>query len=107
MFGMVPFIIAFRDVHTAVGLGDDAGRESGAARRGAALLAGRTEECWFLVPILLLVGTATGVVRVLEQRGAEHRELGGHSLRSKNRMASFVTLSRWRTSGSWSSHGSR
>jgi two-component system sensor histidine kinase DesK len=34
-------------------------------------------ETWFLIPILVMVGVATGVVRVLEQRGMEHQEIAG------------------------------
>ncbi len=39
------------------------------------LALGSFEENWFFVPIVLMVGISTGVVRVLEQRGASHQEM--------------------------------
>jgi two-component system sensor histidine kinase DesK len=73
--GMVTFVVAFAmftlPLATALGIG--------VAGVAAAVLVplslGVLEETWFFVPIVLMVGVATAVVRVLEQRGDEHQKM--------------------------------
>ena len=73
--GMVTFVVAFAmlTLPLAAALG------IGVAGVGAAVLVplslGVLEETWFFVPIVSMVGVATAVVRVLDQRGAKHREM--------------------------------
>jgi two-component system sensor histidine kinase DesK len=73
--GMLTFVVAFAmfTLPWAPALG------IGVAGVGAAVLVplslGILEETWFFVPVVLMVGVATAVVRVLEQRGAEHRQM--------------------------------
>jgi two-component system, NarL family, sensor histidine kinase DesK len=75
--GMVTFLIAFAmfslPMAAALGIG-----VAGVAFAILAPLAmGVLEEHWFFVPILLMVGVATAVSRVLEQRGTAHQEIAG------------------------------
>lgn len=73
--GMVTFVVAFAmftlPLPAALGIG--------IAGVGTAVLVplslGILEDTWSFVPIVLMVGVATAVVRVLEQRGAEHQEM--------------------------------
>jgi two-component system sensor histidine kinase DesK len=73
--GMVTFVVAFAmftlPLATALGIG--------VAGIGAAVVVplslGVLAETWFFVPIVLMVGVSTAVVRVLEQRGAEHQQM--------------------------------
>ena len=73
--GMVTFLVAFA-VFT---LPLTSALAIGVAGVGAAVLVplslGAFEENWFFVPIVLMVGISTGVIRVLEQRGATHRQM--------------------------------
>jgi two-component system sensor histidine kinase DesK len=72
---MVTFVVAFAmftlPLATALGIG--------VAGIGAAVVVplslGVLAETWFFVPIVLMVGVSTAVVRVLEQRGAEHQQM--------------------------------
>ena len=73
--GMVVFIIAFAmcSLRLAAALG------IGVAGIAIAVLVplamGVLEETWFLLPIIVLVGVATALVTVLDQRGTEHQEM--------------------------------
>ena len=73
--GMVVFIIAFAmcSLRLAAALG------VGVAGIAIAVLVplamGVLEETWFLLPIIVLVGVATALVTVLDQRGTEHQEM--------------------------------
>jgi len=73
--GMVTFIIAFAmfSLPLAVALG------VGVVGLAVAVLVpmamGELGQTWFLLPIILLVGVAAAVVRVLDQRGREHHEM--------------------------------
>lgn len=73
--GMVTFVVAFAmftlPLPAALGIG--------VAGIAAAVLLplslGVLGETWSFVPIVLMVGVATAVVRVLEQRGADHQQM--------------------------------
>jgi two-component system, NarL family, sensor histidine kinase DesK len=75
--GMVTFLIAFAmfslPLTAALGIG-----VAGVAFAVLAPLAlGVLAENWFFIPILLMVGVATAVSRVLEQRGTAHQQIAG------------------------------
>ena len=73
--GMLTFIIAFAmfSLPLAAALGISVGGLAAAVLVPMAM--GVLGQTWFLLPIILLVGVATAVVRVLDQRGREHQEM--------------------------------
>ncbi len=75
--GMVTFIIAFAmfSLPLAAALGVSVAGVAVAIMVPLAM--GVLAETWFLVPIMLLVGVSTGLVRVLEQRKVEHQKFAG------------------------------
>lgn len=72
--GMVTFVVAFGMFSLPLRWALTLGVAGVAAALALPWLAGVLEQTWFFVPIVFMVGVATGVVRVLEQRGVEHRE---------------------------------
>jgi two-component system, NarL family, sensor histidine kinase DesK len=70
---MAPFIVAF--AMFALPLRSGIAVLAGTVAVLAVAVAGADSGAWFIIVIVLLVGTITGVVRVLEERGEEHRRL--------------------------------
>ena len=75
--GMVTFLIAFAMFSLPLGAALGIGVVGIAFAVLVPLAMGVLEETWFFIPILLMVGVATAVVRVLEQRGTEHQAIAG------------------------------
>ena len=75
--GMVTFLIAFAMFSLPLAAALGIGVAGVAFAVLVPLTMGVLQETWFFIPILLMVGVATAVVRVLEQRGMEHLEIAG------------------------------
>jgi len=78
---MVTFLVAFAmfslPLAAALGIG-----VAGVALAVLVPLAmGVLAETWSFIPIVLMVGVATAVSRVLEQRGTAHQEIAGEMAR--------------------------
>ena len=74
---MVTFVIAFAMFSLPLGAALGIGVVGIAFAVLVPLAMGVLEETWFFIPILVMVGVATAVVRVLEQRGTEHQAIAG------------------------------
>jgi two-component system sensor histidine kinase DesK len=75
--GMVAFVVAFAMFTLPLVATLSVGVAALAAVVLVPLWLGVLGETWFFVLIVLLVGVATGMTRVLEQRGMEHQEMAG------------------------------
>jgi len=75
--GMVTFLIAFAMFSLPLAAALGIGVVGIAVAVLVPLAMGVLGETWFFIPILVMVGVATAVVRVLEQRGIEHQEIAG------------------------------
>lgn len=73
--GMLPFIVAFAMFSLRLRNAVAVGLVALAATVLIPLTLGVLDEFWFFILIVTLVFVSTGLVRVLDQRGAEHREL--------------------------------
>lgn len=73
--GMVTFIIAFAMFSLPLAAALGIGVAGVAVAVLVPLALGVLGETWFLLPIIVLVGVATTVVRVLDQRGKDHQEM--------------------------------
>lgn len=73
--GMVTFIIAFAVFSLPLAAALGVGVIGLAIAVLLPMAMGVLGQTWFLLPIILLVGVATAVVRVLDQRGMEHQEM--------------------------------
>ena len=73
--GMVTFIIAFAMFSLPLAAALGVGVTGLAVAVLVPLALGELGQTWFLLPIILLVGVAAAVVRVLDQRGMEHHEM--------------------------------
>ena len=70
---MAPFVVAF--AMFALPLRAGIAVLAGIVAALAVVVATDSSDAWFMIVIVLLVGTITGTVRVLEERGEEHRRL--------------------------------
>jgi len=73
--GMVTFIIAFAMFSLPLAAALCVGVTGLAVAVIVPMAMGALRETWFLLPIILLVGVSTAVIRVLDQRGMEHQEM--------------------------------
>ena len=73
--GMVIFIIAFAMFSLPLAAALGVGVAGLAVAVLVPMVMGVIGQTWFLLPIILVVGVATGVSRVLDQRGMEHHEM--------------------------------
>lgn len=75
--GMVTFLIAFSMFSLPLTAALGIGVVGVAVAVLVPLAMGVLGETWYFIPILVMVGVGTAVVRVLEQRGTEHQEIAG------------------------------
>jgi two-component system, NarL family, sensor histidine kinase DesK len=75
--GMVTFLIAFAMFSLPLTAALGIGVVGVAVAVLVPLAMGVLGETWYFIPILVMVGVGTAVVRVLEQRGTEHQEIAG------------------------------
>ncbi len=73
--GMVTFIIAFAMFSLPLAAALGIGVVGVAVAVLVPLFMGVLAQTWFLLPIIVLVGVSTAVVRVLDQRGIAHQEM--------------------------------
>lgn len=73
--GMVVFIVAFAMCSLRLAAALAIGVAGITVAVLVPLAMGVLEETWFLLPLIVLVGVATAVVRVLDQRGTEHQAM--------------------------------
>lgn len=73
--GMVVFIIAFAMFSLPFAAALGVGVTGLAVAVLVPLAMGVLGQTWFLLPIIVMVGVATAVVRVLDRRGMEHQEM--------------------------------
>jgi two-component system sensor histidine kinase DesK len=73
---MAPFVVAF--AMFALPLRYGVGILAGTVLVVAVAVSRGDSDAWFIIVIVLLVGTITGSVRVLEERGEQHRRLAQH-----------------------------